>query len=180
MEQLKIIVGAGNTWQDGWLSLKESDLDIANPYQWAELFEPNSIDAIVAEHVWEHLTLDEGWQALLNCYRYLKRGGTLRIAVPDGFHGDPHYINWVAPGVGYNGDDHKVLYNVELLGVMMSRAGFTILPCAFFDLDGRFYQGEIDPEYGRIRRTAGSLHCLLLSIWVCAYYTSLVIDGIKL
>lgn len=177
---LKIIVGASDTWQDGWISLNEEDLDITDSRQWAQLFEPNSIDAIVAEHVWEHLTLDEGWRALVNCYRYLNRGGTLRIAVPDGFHPEPNYIDWVMPGTGFNGDDHKVLYNVELLGVMMRRAGFTIVPCEWFDAYGQLHATNLDDEHGSIRRVAGTLYSFFLSIWVCAYYTSLVIDGVKL
>jgi predicted SAM-dependent methyltransferase len=176
---LKIIVGAGGTQQDGWLSLNEEDLDIADAGAWGRLFAPNSIDAICAEHVWEHLTLDEGWRGLLNCYRYLKRGGTLRIAVPDGFHPSWYYIEWVRPVTGWNGDDHKVLYEVGLLGGMMRRAGFRVVPREWFDGNGCLYSTSLHPTYGEIRRTAGSLQSLLLSIWVGAYYTSLVVDGVK-
>ncbi len=180
MTPLKVIVGAGGTEQDGWVSLQESDLDITKPEQWAELFEPNSIDAIVAEHVWEHLTGTEGLQAAINCYRYLKRGGTLRIAVPDGCHPDQNYIDWVAPGTGYNGDDHKVLYNYKSLSQLMRAAGFYLEWKEFWNEQGDFYTETIESERGDMRRTSHNLWAVLLSLRVGAPYTSLVIDGIKL
>ena len=38
-----------------------------------------------AEHVFEHLTWDEARAALANISQYLKDGGRIRIAVPDGY-----------------------------------------------------------------------------------------------
>jgi hypothetical protein len=43
-------------------------------------------DAFVAEHVWEHLSLEAAHVAARNCYAHLSPGGTLRIAVPDPNH----------------------------------------------------------------------------------------------
>jgi predicted SAM-dependent methyltransferase len=43
-------------------------------------------DAFVAEHVWEHLSLEAAHIAARNCYTHLSPGGTLRIAVPDPNH----------------------------------------------------------------------------------------------
>lgn len=40
-------------------------------------------DAFLAEHVWEHLSLDDAHRATRNCQRYLRPGGRLRLAVPD-------------------------------------------------------------------------------------------------
>lgn len=71
---LRVIVGAGSTTQPGWLSLEERDLDITDERQWAERFTPNSIDAILAEHVFEHLTPAESVNAARNFYTYLKPG----------------------------------------------------------------------------------------------------------
>lgn len=39
--------------------------------------------SFLAEHVWEHLTLENAHRAARNCYRYLHPGGRLRLAVPD-------------------------------------------------------------------------------------------------
>ena len=39
-------------------------------------------------------------------------GGNFRIAVPDGFHTDPSYIENVKPGgTGEGSEDHKNLFN---------------------------------------------------------------------
>lgn len=41
------------------------------------------VDAFVAEHVWEHLSLPDAHRATRNCARHLRPGGRLRIAVPN-------------------------------------------------------------------------------------------------
>lgn len=180
MTDLRIIVGAGSVTQWGFTSLQESDLDITNAQEWAQIFEPNSIDAIVAEHVFEHLTFSEGWQAMRNCYQYLKRGGTLRIAVPDGFHPSQKYIEWVKPETGYNGDDHKVLFDYQTLAALMKGAGFFLDYKELWNERGEFYSEPMEPERGEMRRTSRDFWAKLLSVRVGANYTSLVIDGIKL
>jgi predicted SAM-dependent methyltransferase len=69
------------------------------------MFTHNSITAILAEHVWEHLTFEEGVQAAKNCYKYLKPGGYVRCAVPDGYFPDEEYQNIVKIG-GPGPKDH--------------------------------------------------------------------------
>lgn len=181
---MKVIVGAGGTTQPGWLSLEESDLDITSPEQWARLFAPNSLDAILAEHVWEHLTIDEGLKAARNCYQYLKRGGTLRIAVPDGFHPSELYRQWCAPGTGYNGDDHKVFYNYQSLCWLLESAGFACRPREFFDLNGTLFSDFVSDGNGHIERTSQtypySLKGSVLGFLLGTSYTSLIVDGVKL
>lgn len=41
------------------------------------------VNAFVAEHVWEHLSLPDAHRATRNCERHLRPGGRLRIAVPN-------------------------------------------------------------------------------------------------
>jgi predicted SAM-dependent methyltransferase len=43
----------------------------------------NSVDCIVASHILEHLTRDQGIALIKEAYRVLKPGGTFRIATPD-------------------------------------------------------------------------------------------------
>lgn len=180
---MKVIVGAGGTNEPGWLSLEESDLDITNENKWARLFRPGTIDAIVAEHVWEHLTSDEGLQAARNCYRYLKPGGVLRIAVPDELHPSDSYWQWCAPGIGYNGDDHKVFYNSQSLCGLLRLAGFNCYPREFFTERGEFFSDYVPDENGQIQRTGltypTTLKGSVLSFLLGAPYTSLIVDGVK-
>lgn len=41
------------------------------------------MSAFSAEHVWEHLSLHDAHRATRNCFRNLRPGGRLRLAVPD-------------------------------------------------------------------------------------------------
>jgi ubiquinone/menaquinone biosynthesis C-methylase UbiE len=43
----------------------------------------HSVELLYCSHILEHLTLGELRQALKNCYRHLKPGGTFRLVVPD-------------------------------------------------------------------------------------------------
>jgi len=45
--------------------------------------EPDSCTGIYCSHILEHLALDEASRALTNTLRYLRRGGTFRLVVPD-------------------------------------------------------------------------------------------------
>lgn len=52
----------------------------------------SSVNNIVAEHVWEHMTIAESIVAAINCWEALAPGGILRLAVPD--------YNWaIKPGI---------------------------------------------------------------------------------
>lgn len=55
-EELRVVIGAGqyNNNPD-WILTQESELNLLMRYQWVNRFSPNSISAILAEHVWEHL-----------------------------------------------------------------------------------------------------------------------------
>ena len=60
-----------------------NSLDITDSDDFARYFPPNSVSAFIAEHVWEHLSLKDGINAIINLRFALKVGGVARIAVPD-------------------------------------------------------------------------------------------------
>ncbi len=177
-EPRKIIIGAAGTVLPGWVSTEQDFLNLISESDWAKYFEPDSIEAILAEHVWEHLTTVEAIAAVKTCYRYLKPGGYLRAAVPDGFHPDPQYIDWVrVDGEGPGADDHKVLYTYNTFRNVFSSVGFEVHLYEYFDEDGRFHYNEWDPEDGMIRRSKrfdkrNSVASLA--------YTSIILDATKL
>ena len=72
---MKIIIGAGNTLIDGWKITQETELNLLKKKDFEKQFEYESIEAILAEHVWEHMTKEEGIIAAINCYQFLKPGG---------------------------------------------------------------------------------------------------------
>jgi predicted SAM-dependent methyltransferase len=177
---MKIIVGAGGTRFYGWVSLEERELDITDQSQWAKRFEPATLEAILAEHVFEHLTLEEGYAAALNCFEYLRPGGYLRVAVPDGLHPSPNYIAWVRPVTGWNGDDHKVLYDYRRLARLLMQAGFDVNFLECWDEDGKFRVNDWSHIDGYISRCCGGLWSnFFLSPIVGAPYTSLILDAVK-
>lgn len=70
--KIKIIIGAGNTSYTGWVSTQENELYLLNRAGFEKQFKEESVDAMLAEHVWEHMTEQEGIQAAKNCYAFLK------------------------------------------------------------------------------------------------------------
>ena len=63
-KEIKIVIGAGEYNNNpGWLHTQEKEVDLLDKTTWRNRFEINSITAILAEHVWEHLTYEEGIKA---------------------------------------------------------------------------------------------------------------------
>ena len=109
---LKIVIGSSRIPISGWLLTDMDQLNIFVENDWKRYFQPDSIDAILAEHGWEHLTVDEGKRVAQLCFLYLRPGERLRIAVPDGLHPDPEYVEAVKPmESGEGSEDHKVVYS---------------------------------------------------------------------
>jgi predicted SAM-dependent methyltransferase len=174
----KIIVGSGGTDGDGWIPTEVWHLDLLKKSDWNNLFRTDSIDAILSEHVWEHLTESDGLIAIQNCYTFLKTNGYLRIAVPDGYHPSKDYIDYVKPGGhGSGADDHKVLYTHVTLSQLLESAGFSVKKLEYFDENGVFHFEEWDKETGMISRSSRYDERNLENN---LSYTSLIIDGIKL
>jgi predicted SAM-dependent methyltransferase len=174
---LKIVIGASGKYSEGWIPTEIDFFNILDKKSWDYFFNDESIDAILAEHVWEHLTLEDGLKAARYCYKYIKQGGYIRLAVPDGYHPDNDYINMVKPGgSGEGSEDHKVLYNIESLSDLFEDAGFNISRLEYFNSAGEFHFVNWDAEKGKISRSAkydsrnknGDL-----------IYTSLIVDACK-
>ena len=173
----RIIVGSDGTGQKGWISTERGSLNLLKDGDWKRCFPPGSLDNILAEHVWEHLTPDEGMAAAGICRRYLRPGGRLRAAVPDGLHPDKAYIEWVKPnGTGPYSDDHKLLYTYRDFKKVFEAAGFRVKLLEYFDENGKFHFEDWSPDEGLIKRSKrfdgrnsdGGLH-----------YTSIILDAFK-
>jgi predicted SAM-dependent methyltransferase len=151
---LRIVVGSAGLTPPGWIQTDIEFLDLLKPADWERFFRPDTLDAILAEHVWEHLTPEDGARAAAVCFTYLKPGGYLRLAVPDGFNPDPAYRNWVRPGGnGPGADDHKVLYDQQSLVAMLTAAGFVVDLLEHFDPAGNFHHRDWNPADGMIHRS---------------------------
>jgi len=171
---LKVMLGAGPVRLPGWLQTDKELLDVTSPSDWSALFEPESIDSLLSEHMLEHLTETEARIALTECYRYLKRGGLFRIAVPDGYRRDAAYVAEASPP----NDGHQALYNIDTLTALLQSVGFATTPLEYFDAQEQFHAVPWDEKEGLVRRSArfdtqqdfrrGNL-----------FYTSVIVDARK-
>lgn len=153
-DRVRIIVGACEDRYEGWIATDKGVLDLLRVADWAYYFESNSVDAILAEHVWEHFDCSAAIVAAQNCFKYLKPGGYIRVAVPDGLHPDEGYIDHVKPGgSGAGSKDHHVLYTFRTLETVFASVGFEITLLEYFDELGTFHYQEWSPADGMITRS---------------------------
>jgi predicted SAM-dependent methyltransferase len=89
-----------------------------------------------------------------NCHALLKPGGHFRVAVPDGLHPDPAYIEYARPGGSGEGiGDHKAFYIYRSLGQLLESAGFEVRLLEWFDENGAFHAVDWDPGAGYVDRS---------------------------
>lgn len=175
--EVKIVVGASDIFDKGWVPTDMEFLNLLKEGDWKNYFKPDTISAILAEHVWEHLTPDQGELAATHCLKYLKPGGHLRIAIPDGNHPKPEYIEHVRiGGSGPGAHDHKVLYTYKTLSAMLQRVGFETNLLEYFDENGQFHENRWKSEDGHIRRSKNNDKRNANGV---LNYTSLIVDAIK-
>ena len=171
---LKVILGAGTSQFPSWLQTDKELLDVTSPSDWRALFEPDSIDSALSEHMLEHLSEEEARIALTECYRYLKPGGLFRIAVPDGYRQDSAYVAEVSPPR----DGHKTLFNIDSLTALLESVGYKVSPLEYFDAQDRFHAVVWDQQEGFVFRSARFNRDEPFRR-DGVYYTSLIVDAHK-
>jgi predicted SAM-dependent methyltransferase len=152
---VRVVIGAGSTSSESWLITDLPILDALNPAHWGYIFPRGSIDRILAEHVIEHWTEDE-FRLFLRVVRpFLSEQGFMRIAVPDGFHPDSSYIDYVKPGgSGSGAEDHKVLYNHITITRVLSEEQYDYDLLEYFDEAGQFHCSLWETSNGFVERSA--------------------------
>jgi len=174
---LKVIVGAGDTSLVGWIATDYPLVDITDLNSMKSWFGIGSVQAFLAEHVWEHLVPAQAQAAAVNCYRLLVPGGHLRIAVPDGLHPNPEYIDHVKPGgTGPGSDEHQVLYTYRTLGGLLEAAGFEVHLLEWFDEAATFHFRAWNPNDGFVSR---STHYDERNAHDPTIFTSIIADAVK-
>ncbi len=176
----RVIVGASSQDYPGWVQTQEDELDITRREDWTTKYHPGSLTHILAEHVWEHLTLIEAELAARNCFAMLAPGGRVRCAVPDGNFPDPDYQRTVqigGPGpADHPAASHKVVYTLDTVSEVFAAAGFTITPLEWCDDNGVFHATEWDELDGFIYRSARFDHRNNDGV---IRFASLIIDAVK-
>jgi predicted SAM-dependent methyltransferase len=190
---MKIIIGARGTAQPEWQSLERGQLDIRNREQWSQLFPPESLEAVLSEHVLEHLTYDDAAVAAQNVFDFLRPGGYWRVAVPDAKNPDPLYQDLSRPDgrlrqrddflsrlfFGADEPGHQFHYSLASLSSLLFSAGFQVQPLEFYDDAGRFWRAPWSADDGWIRRSCDSSYLLLNRFFTGCWNTSLIVDAVK-
>lgn len=182
-KDIKIIIGAALTNQKGWYSTNEEWLDVSNSKDWHILFkDKNIVSKVVAEHVFEHLSEKKMRYAINLIYKYLKKDGTLRIAVPDGNHPDPIYRSYTGiKGLGADASDHKQFIKYEFIRDILIECGFKANIKEGYLMNGKLVRSDISSELGFIKRTRSNKNLNKNYGWnFIDSNTSLIIDAIKL
>lgn len=91
------------------------------------------------------------------CFDYLRPGGNIRCAVPDGYFRNEWYQNIVqvdGPGPkDHPAASHKIVHNYKTLSKLFNEAGFAVKLLEYCDEAGQFHYNEWDPEEGFIYRS---------------------------
>lgn len=96
---LKLNLGCGRDYKKDWINIDNNSdnniekLDLKWDLSKGIPFKNDSVNFIFNEHFLEHLTVKEGQIFLKECRRVLKRGGVLRISMPDLERSVKEYFN---------------------------------------------------------------------------------------
>jgi predicted SAM-dependent methyltransferase len=168
----KLQIGSGENFLEGWIN---SDIDPCSDnkiYLDASKsfpFEDSTFDYVFSEHMIEHITYQEGFNMLSECYRILIPGGKIRVATPDlqflfelyklnKSELQNEYIKWSVkksniPGVTafadtfvinkfFSGWEHKFIYDEKALRYTLLKIGFTgIKKCHLNESDDELLRG---------------------------------------
>ena len=177
---MKIVLGAGATQYDGWISTQQKQLDLLKPETFEAFFQGELAEAMLAEHLFEHLTLAEGMLAAQTLYRYLQPGGWIRAAVPDRYFRNADYQRLVqigGPGPqDHPAASHKIVYDYKQFCAVFVQAGFEVSLLEYCDERGDFhyrYANGADGYIGRSYRNDTRNACNHLGM------VSIVLDAFK-
>lgn len=176
-QEINLIVGAASTNYPQWIPSNIDTLDLLQEKDFYRVLGNKKINKILSEHVLEHLEEEDLQIALKNIYKFLIPGGNFRIAVPDGFHTDPNYIEYVKPGGNGPGcEDHKHLFNYQIMSNLLVENKFKVKLIEYWDEYGEFHTIYQNDNLGYIIR------CLInhpKNQDGNPNYTSLIVDAIK-
>lgn len=155
---MNVIIGAGSQNWDGWIATQKEEIDLIDEATWETFFGARKADAFLCEHVFEHITLEEGLGAAKRIYRYLNKDGFIRLAVPDKYFPNEAYQKIARVGgpgpKEHPAADHKVLYDYKQLVAVFEQAGFYVTLLEYHDEQHQFHINEWEIEKAPIYRSS--------------------------
>jgi len=112
---------------------------------------------MLAEHVWEHMTREEGIIAAKHCYEFLQDGGYIRVAVSDSKFGNKWYHDMIKVGgpgpVNHPAYTYKIVYHYKDLVDVFKKAGFEVKLLEYCDEEGNFHYKYWNEQDGKIGKS---------------------------
>lgn len=181
-DNVNLILGAALTNQKGWFSTNENWLDISKEDHWKRLFNSKKrVNRVLAEHVFEHLTIEEMRNSLKLIFDNMVNGGSLRIAVPDGNNPNPEYRKHCGiDGIGADASDHKQFLTYEFLSREIEKIGFQYDLIEGYLKNKTLVSKNVNDNLGRVIRSRSNAVNPFKKGW--DFYdsnTSLIIDCFK-
>jgi predicted SAM-dependent methyltransferase len=138
---LFVHLGSGGEPKSGWVNIDfvGDPVEVAWNLAHGIPFDDESVDAIFHEHLFEHISLEQGAALMDECFRVLKPGGIVRVGVPDAgellrsYLGDGAYVELLHPhrpsrliGVQelFYWHRHTAMYDNETLALQFRAGGF--------------------------------------------------------
>ena len=140
----RLHLGCGPNKLPGWVNVdieEQYEPDLRHDLSQGLPYADGTVDAVYSEHFFEHLTLADGVGLMAECLRVLRRGGVLRIAMPDlttiveAYRGDWRDQAWLAAypqirtaaqmlNTGMRAWEHRYLYDLDDLTLRLRDLGF--------------------------------------------------------
>jgi predicted SAM-dependent methyltransferase len=144
---MRLNLGCGKQYREGFINIDAFDATVADTLMSVEdlAFPSNTVDAIEACQLIEHLGYLHTIYALAEWFRVLKPGGTLLIETPDleaamkqylrGDHdAKKEIVTWIY-GVESPGMEHRLCFPKVLLTNLLKKSGFTKITTSFFTIE---------------------------------------------
>jgi predicted SAM-dependent methyltransferase len=166
-QPLKLHLGSGVVYKAGWVNIDLLPARVDVPWNLVRgiPFRDATVDAIMHEHLQEHLTLRQGYELACESRRVLKPGGILRIGVPDAGQAVQSYAgNWsddwarsaptgmIAIQRLFYADGHRAMYDGQTLILLLHAAGFSDVQRYAFG------EGRLQPNEDSPHRRGGTLY----------------------
>jgi predicted SAM-dependent methyltransferase len=169
-QAMKLHLGCGRKHIPGFVHVDIEDyphIDFRIPVNELSFARDNSVELIYASHVLEHFGRHEVDQVLREWFRVLRKGGILRLAVPD-FEAVSHcyqqtgelsdLVGLVCGGQRNEYDFHKMVFDEKLLRERLRNVGFVAVSRydwsrtehAWMDDYSQAYLPHMDKQNGRL------------------------------
>jgi predicted SAM-dependent methyltransferase/tetratricopeptide (TPR) repeat protein len=144
---MRLNLGCGKRYKEGFINIDAFDATVADTIMSVEdlAFPSNTVDAIEACQLIEHLGYIHTIYALAEWFRVLKPGGTILIETPDIELSMKHYLRgdheakketltWMY-GIESPGMEHRLCFPKILLRNLLEKSGFTGITTSRFTME---------------------------------------------